>query len=114
MKNEVYTILTVPPSVNSLYQGRRFLTREGKEIKESISQEVGYIWKKQRMDTEEIVLDITFFFKDNRRDIDNCLKGLLDCMTGIVWKDDRQIVEIHVQKRIDKNKPRVCFQVREV
>lgn len=33
-----------------------------------------------------------------RRDIDGCLKSLLDSLNGIVWKDDNQIMELHVYK----------------
>lgn len=32
-------------------------------------------------------------------DCDNLAKGVLDAMTGIVWYDDDQVVELHVYKR---------------
>ncbi len=41
-----------------------------------------------------------------RRDIDGCLKSLLDSLNGIVWKDDNQIVELHIKKLIGQP---VCF-----
>lgn len=33
-------------------------------------------------------------------DIDNLAKGILDALTGILWKDDSQIVKLHVGKRL--------------
>ena len=33
-------------------------------------------------------------------DIDNLAKGILDALTGILWKDDAQIVKLHVCKRL--------------
>lgn len=35
----------------------------------------------------------------NRPDIDNCLKAVMDCLTGIgLWKDDTQVVEVVAKK----------------
>ncbi len=31
-------------------------------------------------------------------DIDNLVKQVLDCMNGIVWEDDKQVVELEVYK----------------
>lgn len=33
-------------------------------------------------------------------DIDNLAKGILDALTGIIWKDDAQIVDLRVCKRL--------------
>ena len=41
-----------------------------------------------------------------RRDIDGFLKSLLDSLNGIVWKDDNQIVELHIKKLIGQP---VCY-----
>tara|TARA_R110000868_G_scaffold146606_2_gene367450 strand:- start:6073 stop:6447 length:375 start_codon:yes stop_codon:yes gene_type:complete len=46
-----------------------------------------------------IAVTVNISMNDNRRrDIDGCLKSLLDSLNGIVWKDDNQIVELHVYK----------------
>jgi Holliday junction resolvase RusA-like endonuclease len=38
-----------------------------------------------------------------RPDMDNLLKGLLDCGNGIIWNDDAQIVDLKLEKRYARN-----------
>lgn len=33
-------------------------------------------------------------------DIDNLTKAVLDALNGVTWKDDRQIVALHAEKRL--------------
>jgi Holliday junction resolvase RusA-like endonuclease len=50
-----------------------------------------------------ISITITITVTNKRRfDIDGCLKSLLDALNGIVWKDDSQITELKVSKRLSK------------
>jgi Holliday junction resolvase RusA-like endonuclease len=50
-------------------------------------------------------LVVTYRFFGSRLDIDNGLKLLNDSCNGIIWEDDRQIVEAHVfVNRQDKRK----------
>ena len=103
-------ISTEPISVNALYTGRRFLTKNGKATKEAMSWEIKSWWKHEPL-KDDVCINVLFYFKDNRKDIDGCLKALLDCMQGIVYENDRQITELHIFKMIDKKKPRVEIQV---
>lgn len=98
-------IKTKPISVNQMYRGRRFLTNDGKATKEAISWEVATQFK-ETMIEDSIKITVHFYFENRRMDIDNCLKGLFDCLTGLVWKDDRYVDELHVFKYIDKENPR--------
>ncbi len=43
-------------------------------------------------------VSVVLHFSDKRRrDLDNCLKGLFDCLTHAgVWKDDSQIDKLHI------------------
>ncbi|MBQ7199369.1 MAG: RusA family crossover junction endodeoxyribonuclease [Selenomonadaceae bacterium] len=41
----------------------------------------------------------------NYGDIDNLAKGILDACNGILWKDDSQIVQLEVVKRVTDSKP---------
>ena len=86
-----------PPSLDSLYptvNGRRILSKKGKEYKE----ELGWIVRKELPGLQVIpkpnklfcILDI--YLPDRRiRDIDNVVKIVYDALTMIVYEDDVQI-----------------------
>lgn len=46
-------------------------------------------------------------------DIDNYYKSISDALTGVLWEDDNQIVEIHVVKWYSDN-PNVEIEVEEI
>lgn len=62
---------------------------------------------------EEDVAVILLFYRENRYrvDLDNLSKAVLDGMNDIVFKDDKQVVELHLFKRYDKEHPRVQVHV---
>ena len=107
-----FTIKTPIPSINGMYRGgRRFLTKEGKASKYAISSELSSTGKIERL-AGDLAVNVVFYFPDKRRrDIDNCLKALLDCCTGVLYDDDSQITELHVYKEIDIKNPRTIIQV---
>lgn len=60
-------------------------------------------------------LDVDIYHENNRPDLDNGFKILLDCLqTAKVIDNDRQCMEIHARKLIDKEKPRVEFVITEI
>lgn len=61
---------------------------------------------KEKLEAEEI-------FCSKKPDIDNYLKALLDSMTGIVFKDDGQVVECKTRK-LYSLKPRIEFSIKEI
>ena len=107
---EEFTEETPPPTINQMYQGRRFLTKDGKAAKEAMAWEIKSQFRGESL-SDNVSVNVVFYFKDNRKDIDNCLKALLDSITGLIWKDDRQIRELHVVKEIDKDNPRTEITV---
>ena len=46
-------------------------------------------------------------------DADNYVKSVTDACTGIIWKDDSQVVELLVRKFYSMN-PRAVVKVREI
>ena len=106
-----FVILTEPISVNALYTGRRFLTSKGRDTKYKIAREVLIQLKGHEIIKDKFALEISFFLKDNKKDIDGLLKGLLDSLNKILWEDDRQIVELRVFKKVDKERPRTELRI---
>lgn len=41
------------------------------------------------------------------RDIDNCIKQVMDACTGILWRDDRQVIGVKSEKVLDRDSPRI-------
>lgn len=49
----------------------------------------------------------------HKPDVDNCAKAVMDSLTGIVWKDDVQVTDLHVVARWSDT-PSVQFSVEEI
>ncbi len=54
----------------------------------------------------------TLFYPDNRSDLDPSL--LVDCLQGIVFKNDRQIKHFDIRHDIDKQNPRAEIEIVEM
>ena len=50
---------------------------------------------------------------DNGCDIDNYLKAILDSLNGVLFVDDRQVVEVYARKRYS-DKPNIKFAMKEL
>ena len=60
-------------------------------------------------------LYIDAYFSSNRKDLDNCLKIILDCLQSCgAISNDRNCVKIVAQKFVDKKNPRIEFEIKEV
>ena len=58
---------------------------------------------------------VNIYYPSNRLDLDNGMKILLDCLQATrTIKNDNKCVKIVAQKFIDKDRPRVEFDVKEV
>jgi Holliday junction resolvase RusA-like endonuclease len=110
------TFQTLPPSTNHLYQrsGRGvFMLPKVREAKEAIAWEARSQYRGEPLDGP-VRLKIAFHWPDaRRRDWDNN-KVLYDACTGILWKDDSQIFEVHLTKGIDRERPRVEMTVEAI
>jgi Holliday junction resolvase RusA-like endonuclease len=53
--------------------------------------------KKQRNALDGAILPTS------KPDLDNCIKGIFDACNDIVWKDDKQAVELSVMKRYSES-----------
>lgn len=84
-----------------------YVTAEAKVMKEDYAFQAKDQYKGKPL-TENLSVSVHFYHKDKRKhDIDNYFKLLFDSLTGIIWEDDGQITELHAQKFIDKENPRI-------
>jgi len=67
----------------------------------------------------ELKVELHIFRNFNRKshawfgDIDNLVKSIFDALTGVLWKDDRQVVDLHVTKNLSTT-PYVELAIEEV
>jgi Holliday junction resolvase RusA-like endonuclease len=59
-------------------------------------------------------IDVDVFFDKQRSDLDNALKAIMDCLQqcGAI-ANDNLCVEIVARKHVDKNNPRIEFELKE-
>lgn len=119
MKHE-QTILGSIPSKSNQYRiitigGHASLgkTSAMKEFEKKFYLQCGAYRNKNISGFFELYVDV--YFQSNQPDLDNSLKGLLDCLqTCKAIKNDRNCVKIVANKFIDKNNPRLEFTIVEV
>lgn len=112
------TLTGAPKSTNHIYKmtcrgkfASMYMSKDGKDLKESYQWEAKSQWKRKPLKTA-VILEIALYFDSKRKhDIDNYNKILLDSLTGIIWEDDNQIVELIIKKFYDKDNPRIEVEV---
>jgi crossover junction endodeoxyribonuclease RusA len=94
--------LPYPPSVNHYFrmvQGRMLISREGRLFRQRVCAILAA--SGVRALAGPLAVQIEVYPPDNRRrDVDNCLKSLLDALQhGGAYHDDSQIVRLAIEKR---------------
>lgn len=112
-----YKIPFRPPSVNTYWRrvrNRFYISEAGQKFKYNVR--VYMMTQKKKLSKEKLEVDLILNFKDKTvRDIDNFCKGIFDSLTGILWKDDSQIIKLHITKNTDtKESDNFILRVREV
>jgi len=113
------TFLGSPLSTQHLYKSTcrgkfpvMYMAKEGKDLKESYQLLAKNQYKGEVMSTE-CDMKIALHFPDKRRrDIDNYNKLVLDSLEGIVYKDDKQIRKLTIEKHISPDNPRVEVEIK--
>jgi len=104
---------TMPLGTNNLYAHRgrhRFLTSKAKDNKHALAMEARSQYRGAPMEGPlSVKIDLWWPTRANH-DVDN-IKVLLDALTGILWLDDGQIVELGTRKGYEKGKARVILTV---
>ncbi len=105
-------IFPLPETTNQAYRSGRGHWYKSEKAQ---SWENKILWelKKLRLKSTKgtIRVEIIFYVKRDR-DIDGGIKPILDILAkGNLYENDRQVVELHVQKFTDKEKPRAVVSV---
>jgi crossover junction endodeoxyribonuclease RusA len=114
---ELVLTLPLPPSINHQYatvQGRRVLSRAGREFKKLAAAEVEHCLDKHPyadvtlFQRHYLALTITFYFRSAlRRDLDGGLKIAQDALCEALGVNDNLVIEIHLHKRVDRHSPHI-------
>lgn len=111
--NRFSAILPLPPISNNRLipvRGRLILAKPNRNYHKDI-QKLG-MGKKPFQ--KPVCMEIVFYRKMARGDIDGRLKSLFDSLKGIMYLDDGQIDEMHVFNKKDAANPRVeiiCYEL---
>lgn len=116
---EKITIVGAPPSKANMYKiisigghGSLCKTNAMKDWERSFFIQCQI---REKMITGYFKVEVDVFYPTMRQDLDNVLKGFLDCLQSCkVIKNDNQCVEIHARKFIDKVNPRIEFTIDEI
>ena len=117
---ELRLVLPLPPSINHQYatvQGRRVLSRSGREFKALVAEEMESwlddhpLFDVALFQRHYLALTITFYFASVlRRDLDSGLKIAQDALCEALGINDNLVIEIHLSKRVDRGCPRMEVQ----
>ena len=102
-------VLPLPPTDNHVYGQRgkiRFMYPEAKHWKEMAWLQLKLQYGGEIKKGNVVIGEIIFYLK-HWRDIQGSLKLLFDVMEGIVYENDRQVVQFCVFKKEDKVNPRI-------
>jgi len=112
-KSNSYKIVTLKSREGKMYSS----LAKGKELKEYEKN----FYLQISSELRGLELDglfefyVNIYYPSNRLDLDNGMKILLDCLQATrTIKNDNKCVKIVAQKFIDKDRPRVEFEVKEV
>lgn len=112
------TIIGQPPSKSNSYKIIQIAghTRLGKTPAMTAYEQNFFLQcslRKQGI-SKRFKLTVDVYFKSDQPDLDNSLKIILDCLqTCGAIKNDRLCSEIHARKLVDKNNPRIEFEIEE-
>lgn len=71
-----------------------------REWKRTVRHEAEKYWlSDQQASTEEIMLQVTYFYDSIAMDVDNIVKPIQDAIIGLAYIDDNQVTDVLVRKR---------------
>ena len=114
-------MITILGQVPSKSNGYRIANNRMFKSIELKSYEASFEWqiKKHLKENESVEVPfqiwIEVYFQSNRSDLDNSAKVILDCLqTSGVIKNDRLCQVLVMRKHIDKENPRIEFEIKAI
>jgi crossover junction endodeoxyribonuclease RusA len=119
-------VLPLPPGVNNQYVSagnRRVLSGPARAFKRNVGKLVGALRSSGKLAPGEeravagshLGIYLVYFFETPRkRDLDGGLKITLDALADALGFDDRDVVDLHLTKRIDPLHPRVEVEIETI
>lgn len=110
-KSNSYKIITLQK--NGKYVSSLGKTDALKEYEQSFYIQCNHYRNANITGYVELYIDV--FYPSQRSDLDNSLKVVLDCLQVCkAIKNDNKIVKIVAQKFLDKDNPRIEFELKKV
>ena len=114
------TILGNPPSKSNCYKiitikghGSLAKTPALKKYENDFYIQCNHYRNKNIKGYFEIYIDV--FYPSQRSDLDNAMKVILDCLQKVkAIENDNKLVKIVANKFLDKNNPRIEFELKEI
>lgn len=112
------TIFGQVPSKSNGYKignNRLYKSKELKNYERIFANHINLgLGDSREMIKEKFILEVWVYFRSNRSDLDNAAKIILDCLQncGLI-ENDRLCEELHMYKDIDKEMPRIVFDLRK-
>jgi Holliday junction resolvase RusA-like endonuclease len=115
----IITLPFLPISKSNGYKTGKGRMFKGKDIKDQEALIVIAATKALPVDwvvsEKPIKITAVFYYADKRRrDLDNHMKLLLDCFNKLIFKDDSQIIEIHIKKILGNKLPMTTVLIEEL
>lgn len=114
-------MITIKGQVPSKSNGYRIANNRMFKSIELKSYEVSFEWQIKKHLKENETVEVPFqiwidvYFQSNRSDLDNSAKVILDCLqTSGVIKNDRLCQVLVMRKHIDKDNPRIEFEIKAI
>lgn len=104
--------LPYPPSANRYWRSDRgivHLSADARAYKKGVSKEAAALGVTPIVGPVKVRINV---YRPRRaRDLDNCIKVVLDALQGTFYANDSQIVAIHAYRHEDKADPRIEVDV---
>ena len=70
---------------------------------------------KRRLTKKLVKVRIIYYLGTKRRkDLQNLPKTTMDALNGAVYKDDSQVHDLHIIKKLDRKNPRIRITIEEM